>query len=66
MQGQELVVDNASEWNQIKGVHNEVIDLLVVLVFALLLEVEKAGHLPALMVAPQEEHRVRIVQLCYI
>lgn len=54
MQGQKLPIDQTGNRDQVERIHHEVVDLLVVLVEAFLPKVEKGGHLPALMVAPQK------------
>ena len=63
VQGEELAVDQTRDGDQVEGIHQEVVDLLVVLVEALLPKVEEGGHLPALVVAPQEIDGVGVANL---
>ena len=54
MQGQKLPIDQTGTRDQVERIHQEVVDLLVVLVEAFLPKVEEGGHLPTFMVAPQK------------
>ena len=55
---EEPLVDDAGQREQVEALHEHLINLLVVFIEALGLEVEVAGHLPALVVAPDERHGV--------
>lgn len=63
MQSKELVIDEAGDGQCIKGLHEEFIRFLVILVDTLSSEVEKLSHLPALVVAPQHVNGGWIIQL---
>lgn len=54
MQCQKLPIDQTGDRDQVERIHQEVVDLLVVLVEAFLTKVKKGGHLPTFMVTPQE------------
>lgn len=63
MDCQELVVDEAADGEDVEGVHEQVVGLLVVLSQHLDPEVEERRHLPSLVVAAQQEHGFGVVQL---
>lgn len=58
MDCEEPMVDDAGEREEVETVHEHVVNLLIVLVDALCPEIEEVGHLPALVVASDEGHRV--------
>ena len=57
MDSQESTVDNTGQWNIVKWVHEQLINILVVLVGALGSEIEERCHLPALVVSSDEVDR---------
>lgn len=63
MDDQVPVADNAGERQGVEALHNQIVDLVIELVDALLAEVEKGSHCSGFVVAPQQENFVREVQL---
>ena len=55
---EEPLVDDAGQREEVEALHEEVIDLLVVLVETLAAEVEEVGHLAALVVSADEGYGV--------
>ena len=66
MQGQKLPIDQTGNRDQVERIHQEVVDLLVVLVEAFLPKVEEGGHLAALMVSPQKINGMGVANLSFI
>mmetsp|Transcript_124433 Transcript_124433/g.244054 ORF Transcript_124433/g.244054 Transcript_124433/m.244054 type:complete len:210 (+) Transcript_124433:920-1549(+) len=60
MDHQELPVDRGCERQVVERVHKSVVHADVILVLAFLAEVEEAGHLAALVVAPEHPHPLRV------
>lgn len=63
MKSQELIVDEAGNGQGIKGLHEQIVDLLIVLVQALSSEIEELSHLSALVIASQHVNGLRVVEL---
>lgn len=59
---QELVVDQSADREHIECVHEQVVCLLVVFSQHFDPKIEEGRHLPALMVSPQQQDRLRVVQ----
>ena len=58
MDAKELLVHECSQRQRIKGFHACIVDTLGVFDFALLLECEVFGQMPALVIAAQQEEGV--------
>lgn len=63
MQCKELVVDEASNGQCIKGLHEELVYFLVVFIEALCSKVKELSHLSALVIASQHVYCLREVKL---
>jgi hypothetical protein len=63
MHRDELTVYDARQRELVKRVHEDLVCLLVVLIEAFVLEVEKRCQLSTFVVAAQEENGVRVVDL---
>lgn len=63
MKSQKFVVNKASNGQGIKALHEELIDLLIVLVDAFCAEIKELSHLAALMVPSQHVNRLWEIQL---
>ena len=62
MKCKEFVIDETSYGECVECLHEEFVRFLVVLVHALCSEVEKLGHLPALVVSPQHVDGLGVVE----
>lgn len=58
MNSQESVIDDASQREEVKRIHEHVIDFLVVLVETLSSEIEEVCHLSTLVIASNEGNRI--------
>mmetsp|Transcript_21994 Transcript_21994/g.62851 ORF Transcript_21994/g.62851 Transcript_21994/m.62851 type:complete len:376 (+) Transcript_21994:482-1609(+) len=63
MHREELPIDRGRERQGVESVHKRIVHALVVLVLALLAEVEEARHLPALVVSAQHLDSLRVYDL---
>lgn len=54
MYSQKPAVNDASQWEEIEGVHKHVINLLIELVKTLISEIEETSHLSTLVISPDE------------
>ena len=57
-----LIIDKAGNGQRIEGFHEKIVGRHVVLRQYLIPEVEMLGHLPALMIPAQQEHRLGEIQ----
>lgn len=60
MNAQELLIHESSQWQAVERVHARVVHSLRVFDLALLLEREILGQVTTLVVAAQQEERVRV------
>lgn len=58
---QKPAVDDTAEREEVEGLHEHVVDLLVVLVKALVPEIEETGHLPTLVISSNKVDGLREV-----
>ena len=63
MHRQILVVNNASYRHSVKYLHKQLIDLYVVLLYDLIPESKVFGHVSTLVVTPQKNNFIRVVDL---
>jgi len=57
-----LIINKAGNGQRIEGLHEQIVGLQVVLRQDLIPEVEMLGHLPALVIPAQQEHRLWEIQ----
>ena len=63
MDHQEFLCDYACKWESVKAFNEDIVELLIILVQDFLSKCVVCGHGPTLMIAPQNDHLVRIVNL---
>ncbi len=61
MECDEFLVDDAGERQGVEALHDEIVDLLVVLTEDLLAEIKVRSHLTALVVATEHDDSLRVV-----
>ena len=59
----ELPVDYAANWNQIKRLHADIVDVLIIFIKAFVTKIKELSHLSAFVVAADKVNRFRKVDL---
>jgi hypothetical protein len=62
MNCKELSVNDTTKGNKIKAIHQYIIYILIIFIFALISKIEKTCHLATFMVASQKINRIRVIK----
>ena len=62
MEGKELLVNEACDWQSIEALHEQIVRVLIVFVYHLRAKIEELSHLSTFVVAPQHVDGFRIIK----